>query len=72
MSWTYLIVVDNLCSTVVNDMEQLLVLISCSSVQLSNLPLLELFRIQRVALRVVKYAKVSSQLKTLRKRLEPP
>lgn len=69
---TYLVVVANVRSTLVDDMEQLQILLPCSSVQLTNLPLLELSRVQRVALGIVKCAKVSNRLKTFEKRLEPP
>lgn len=64
-----LIVVDNVRSTVFKDMKELSVLLLCGSVQLTNLPLSELSQVTQTALGEIKYAKVSSWLETLRKRL---
>lgn len=68
----YLVDVNNVRSTAVSNMEQLPVFLPRSYVQLTNLPFPELSRVPLVSLRVLKYIKVSSLLKTLRKRLGPP
>lgn len=63
---TYLVVVYNVRSTVVYNMERLLDLLPRNAVQLTNLPLPELYRVSRFTQEVVKYAEVSSRLKTLK------
>lgn len=72
LKMTYLVFFNNVHSTIVDDMEQNLVWLPCSSVQPTNFSLPELSRIPRAAPGVVKYAEVSSRLKTFRKRLGAP